>query len=129
MASMVYQLYLQMKAGKKPRIFKDGEQKRDFVYIKDVLEATLAASVAYVPGVYNVESGSSSSFNDVISRLNKVLGLALNPEYFENTYPFYQNVTQADMSKSREKLCYEPRFDLQHGIDDYVKWLLKSGES
>ena len=129
MASMVYQLYLQMKAGKKPRIFKDGEQKRDFVYVKDVVEATLSASVASVPGVYNVGSGSSSSFNDVISRLNKALGLALDPEYFENPYSFYQNVTQADISKSREKLCYEPRFDLQHGIDDYVKWLLKSGES
>jgi ADP-L-glycero-D-manno-heptose 6-epimerase len=128
MASMVYQLYLQMKAGKKPRIFKDGEQKRDFVYVKDVVEATLAASVASVPGVYNVGSGVSSSFNDVISRLNKALGLALDTEYFENPYSFYQNVTQADISKSREELCYEPRFDLEHGIDAYVKWLLKSGE-
>jgi len=118
-----------MKAGNKPRIFKDGEQKRDFVYVKDVVEATLSASVASVPGIYNVGSGASSSFNDVISRLNKALGLALDTEYFENPYAFYQNVTQADISNSREKLCYEPRFDLKDGIDDYVKWLLKSGET
>src|SRR4051812_8495232 len=36
-ASMIYQLYLQMKAGKRPRVFKAGEQKRDFVYVKDVV--------------------------------------------------------------------------------------------
>jgi len=42
-ASMIYQLYRQMKAGKRPRLFKWGEQKRDFVYIKDAVEATILA--------------------------------------------------------------------------------------
>jgi ADP-L-glycero-D-manno-heptose 6-epimerase len=50
MASMIYQLYLQMKAGKRPRIFKNGEQKRDFVYVKDVVDATLASLGAPVSG-------------------------------------------------------------------------------
>src|SRR5574341_680 len=43
-ASMVYQLAAQIRAGKRPRIFKYGEQERDFVYVRDVVKATLAAA-------------------------------------------------------------------------------------
>ena len=125
MASMIYQLFLQMKAGKKPRIFEDGNQKRDFVYVKDVVDVTLAALVAPVSGIYNAGSGASASFNQVIEGLNKALGLSLDIEYFENPYTFYQNFTQADISKARKDLNYEPVFDLDRGINDYVRWLLR----
>lgn len=54
-ASMTYQLFLQMKAGKKPRIFKYGEQKRDFVYVKDVVEATIRARESKQNTVLNVK--------------------------------------------------------------------------
>jgi len=43
MASMIYQLYLQMKSGKRPRVFKAGEHKRDFVHVDDVVNCTLLA--------------------------------------------------------------------------------------
>lgn len=123
MASMVYQLYLQMKSGKRPRIFKNGEQKRDFVYVKDVVNVTLAALGAPFPGIYNVGAGFSASFNQIVSGINKALGLRLEPEYFDNPYDFYQNFTQADISKARKDLLYEPVFDLDRGIEDYIKWL------
>src|SRR6185437_16093892 len=53
-ASMVLHLSRQMKAGNNPRIFKHGEQKRDFVYVKDIVEGTLRAIEAKESGIYNL---------------------------------------------------------------------------
>jgi len=119
-ASMIYQLWQQMLTGKRPRVFKSGEQKRDFVYVKDVVEATLLAARA-PKGIYNVGSGEARSFNDVISALNRALGLNLEPEYFDNPYSFYQPFTEADLSLSRKRLHYRPTWSLEEGVQDYVK--------
>ena len=118
-ASMIGQLARQMRAGKRPRIFYDGEQKRDFVYIDDVISANLAAMNAKTGGVFNVGSGAAGSFNRVVEELNRVLKTDLQPDYFENPYSFFQTWTEADLARSREILRYQPRFDLRKGIDAY----------
>jgi ADP-L-glycero-D-manno-heptose 6-epimerase len=117
-ASMMYQLAQQMRAGKHPRIFKHGEQKRDFVYVKDVVEATILGLKA-PSGVYNTGSGKPRSFNDVIASLQSVLGTKFETEYFDNPYPFYQPHTEADLTLSRKALGYNPKFSLEEGIKDY----------
>ncbi len=122
-ASMIYQLYLQMKQGKNPRVFKWGEQKRDFVYVKDAVEATILATQAPHSTVYNVGSGEARSFNDVISILNKVLGTNYETEYFDCPYDFYQEYTQADMSKIKKELGFVPKYNLERGIEEYVNIL------
>lgn len=121
MASMVWQLYGQLKAGKRPRVFKSGEHKRDFVYVKDVVGMTIHALTAPKSGIYNCGSGVAFSFNEVIAELNKNLGTNLEPEYFENPYSsFYQPHTEADMSLAREELKWVPQFTPKTGIADYV---------
>src|SRR6202140_5892301 len=62
-ASMVYHLTQQMKAGQRPRIFKQGDQKRDFVYVKDVVEGSILALEAKQSGIYKLGSGRGGSFN------------------------------------------------------------------
>ncbi|MGB9766630.1 MAG: ADP-glyceromanno-heptose 6-epimerase [Sulfurihydrogenibium sp.] len=119
-ASMIYQLYLQMKSGQRPRIFKWGEQKRDFVYVKDAVDATILATKAPKSTVYNVGSGEATSFNDVIKYLNLALGTNFEPEYFDCPYDFYQEYTQADMTKIKEELGFVPRYSIQRGIKEYV---------
>jgi len=119
-ASMIYQLYLQMKQGKRPRIFKWGEQKRDFVYVKDAVEATILSMNAPHSTVYNVGSGEARSFNEVIELLNKNLGTNLETDYFDCPYDFYQEYTQADMSKIKEELGFVPKYNLEKGIKEYV---------
>lgn len=121
MASMVYQLYNQMKEGKRPRVFKFGEQMRDFVYVKDIVKANLCALAnGKETGVYNAATGIARSYNDVIKCLNHELGLNLEPEYIDNPYPFFQNKTEADMSLAKEKIGYTPDFTLEAAIADYV---------
>lgn len=124
MASMVYQLYNQMKAGKRPRVFKNGEQQRDFVYVKDIVKINLCAlNNGKETGVYNAATGIPRDYNTIIRCLNKELGTNLEPEYIDNPYPFFQLKTQADITKSKEKLGYEPDYSLEAGIADYVSIL------
>ena len=124
MASMVYQLYNQMKAGKRPRVFKYGEQQRDFVYVKDIVKINLCAlNNGKETGVYNAATGIPRDYNAIIACLNKELGTKLEPEYIDNPYPFFQLKTQADMTLAKEKLGYEPDYSLEAGIADYVSIL------
>jgi ADP-L-glycero-D-manno-heptose 6-epimerase len=122
-ASMIYQLYCQMKAGKRPRVFRAGEHKRDFVYVRDVVGMTMHALTARQSAIYNCGSGVAVSFNDVIAELNRNLGTTLEPEYFENPYAFYQPHTEADMSKAGQEIGWIPKFTPAAGIADYVKVL------
>ena len=122
-ASMIYQLYLQMKAGKRPRVFRAGEQKRDFVYVKDVVRMTISALQAPRSAIYNCGSGQPYSFNEVIAALNQYLGTNLEPEYIENPYPFYQPHTEADLTLSGNELKYTPEFSPAAGIADYIRIL------
>lgn len=119
-ASMIYQLYLQMKAGKRPRVFRAGEHKRDFVYVKDVVAMTLAALGAPRSDIYNCGSGHPFSFNEVIAELNRNLGTSLEPDYIENPYSFYQPHTEADMTRARTELGFTPKYTPATGIADYV---------
>ncbi|MGE5212888.1 MAG: ADP-glyceromanno-heptose 6-epimerase [Nitrospirota bacterium] len=122
-ASMIYHLAQQIKAGKRPRIFKHGEQKRDFVYVKDAVEGTIRGLDAKTSGIYNVGTGQARSFNELVEVLNKSLGTSFEPEYFDNPHAHYQNFTQADLTSARNALRYEPRFSLEDGVRDYMQWL------
>ncbi len=122
-ASMVYHLSKQMKAGQRPRIFKHGEQKRDFVYVKDIVEGSILALRAKQSGIYNLGYGQARSFNDLVDVLNKSLGTNLRPDYFDNPHAHYQNFTEADLTRVRDALGYQPQFSLERGVADYMKWL------
>jgi ADP-L-glycero-D-manno-heptose 6-epimerase len=118
-ASMILQLSRQMAKGKRPRIFTDGEQRRDFVHIEDVIQANLLAMTSKTGGVFNVGSGAASSFNQMVEQLNRVLKTNLPADYFENPYDFFQTWTEADLTQSRKVLRYDPQYTLAKGIDAY----------
>jgi len=126
-ASMVYHLSRQMMAGNRPRIFKHGEQKRDFVYVKDVVEGMIRALDAFQSGIYNLGSGEAHSFNELVAVLNKSLGTNLEPEYIDNPHVHYQNFTEADLNKVRGAIGYKPQFTLETGVKDYMQWLYPDG--
>src|SRR5205085_8362641 len=117
-ASMVYHLAKQIKAGQRPRIFKHGEQRRDFVYVKDVVDGTLRALDAKGSGIFNLGSGQARSFNDLIDVLNDSLGTKFPPEYIENPHAHYQTFTQADLTSVSSALGYKPQYLLERGVAD-----------
>jgi len=124
-SSMAYHLSNQMVKGERPRIFEFGEQTRDFVHVDDAVNGTIhAMERSKQSGVYNIGSGKGRSFNELIAALNKALGTSLEPEYIDNPYKaFYQNHTEADLTRSNADLGYAPKLDLEAGVASYMKWL------
>jgi ADP-L-glycero-D-manno-heptose 6-epimerase len=118
-ASMIFQLAKQMRAGQSPRIFHAGQQRRDFVYIDDVIQINLKAMQSKTGGVFNAGYGDAFSFNQVVEQLNRVLQTNLPPDYFENPYKFTQDWTQCDLTESKRILGYAPEFDLKRGVEAY----------
>jgi len=122
-ASMIYQLGLQIRQGRRPRIFRNGEQRRDFVHVDDVVEGTILAAERGKSTVYNVGSGRGRSFNAVIRSLNAAMGTTFEPDYFDNPYDFYQTFTEADLARSKRDLGFIPKYTLEDGVKDYMKRL------
>jgi ADP-L-glycero-D-manno-heptose 6-epimerase len=126
-STMIYQFAHQMQAGN-PKLFAPGEQKRDYIYVKDVVEANLKALTATESGIYNCGSGIATSFNDLVLILNSVLGLSRTPEYIDNPYGgAYQAYTLCDITRLKEKLGFTPGWSIEKGIKDYYQsgFLLK----
>ncbi|MEI9998662.1 MAG: ADP-glyceromanno-heptose 6-epimerase [Verrucomicrobiota bacterium] len=119
-SSMILQLAQQMRGGAAPRIFKHGEQMRDFVYVKDIVNCTILAARARKSGIYNAGSGVPRSFNDIVANLNRVLNTQWQPEYIDNPHAHYQPHTEADLTETTKALRYTPKFTLETGIDDYA---------
>ncbi len=122
-ASMIYHLSRQMTAGQRPRIFRHGEQQRDFVYVQDIVQGCLRGFDALKSGIYNLGSGRARSFNELVQILNHSLGTNFEPEYIENPHAHYQNFTQADLTAVRDALQYEPSYSLEAGVAEYMRWL------
>jgi ADP-L-glycero-D-manno-heptose 6-epimerase len=119
-SSMIYHLAQQMAAGKNPRLFKHGEQKRDFIYVKDIVNYTIAAMKSKTTfGIYNAGTGTPRTFNDIVKILNNLMGTGYDIEYFDNPYPFYQSHTEASMALAKSELGIKPQFTLETGIKDY----------
>ena len=111
----------QILAGKAPRLFEGSDQiVRDFVYIKDVIQANIKACSAKKSGVYNVGTGKPRSFQDIADILQKELGTDYGTEYFPNPFTGYQMHTQAEVATSKEYLDYAPEWELEEGIKDYI---------
>jgi ADP-L-glycero-D-manno-heptose 6-epimerase len=119
-SSMILQLAQQIRRGQAPQIFKFGEQLRDFVYVKDIVNCTILAARARVSGVYNAGSGAPRSFNDIVANLNRVLNTSWQPEYIDNPHVHYQPHTEADLTLTTRALRYTPKFTLEKGINDYA---------
>lgn len=118
-ASMVYQLAQQMKQGY-AKLFEFGDQKRDFVYVDDVVAANMEALRGTVSGIFNCGSGVARSFNDIVSILNKALKTQVEPTYVKNPHEkFYQNLTECNMQKTLSQLGHKPRYSLEQGIAAY----------
>ena len=124
-ANVVSQFLWAMRTNKAPEIYGDGEQTRDFVHVKDVVEACLKAAEAELGcEMINVGTGREASFNRVIELLNKSLGKSIKPRYRPNPIKNYVYHTLADLSKAKKLLGYKPSVNLEEGI----KQLIKEGE-
>jgi ADP-L-glycero-D-manno-heptose 6-epimerase len=105
--------------------FRDGEQLRDFVYIKDTVKTVLFfLDNPRVNGVYNVGTGEPRNFNDLVKAVFNALGIETRIEYIdmpEGLEKRYQYITSADLSKLRSAGYREKFMRLEDAVSDYVR--------
>lgn len=123
-SSMILQLSKQAISNKRVKLFKFGDQCRDFVYINDVVQANIKA-IDGLSGIYNVGSGQSRTFTDIVKIIELHLKEKIDIEFIDNPYSFYQNHTLADIKNSYEGINFIPKYSLEEGINDYMKTILK----
>jgi ADP-L-glycero-D-manno-heptose 6-epimerase len=104
--------------------YPDGGQRRDFVYVKDVVDMTIYfGENPSLCGIYNVGTGKANSFNDFIKPIFKAMNIPEKIEYFEMPEVLrgkYQDFTQADMSKIKKAGYNKPPTDISEAVIDYV---------
>ncbi len=107
-----------MAQGRRPIIYGDGTQTRDFTYVANALAANLAALEYPQPlegAVFNVGTGRRISLLDLVAAINKVLGTDLKPEFRPARVGDVRD-SQASLEQIRRKLSYEPIVDFEEGL-------------
>lgn len=140
MASMVYHGFRQLQKDGEIRLFRsaredyaDGEQRRDFVYVKDV--CAVIEWFLHHPdksGLFNVGTGCSRSFHDLAAAVCSAAGVSERIRYVdmpEGLKESYQYETCAKISKLRRIGYSRPFYTLEEGIEDYVSGYLKKGNA
>lgn len=138
MASVIFHAYNQIKATEKMKLFrshnpdfKDGEQMRDFIYVKDLIDVCLFfMHHRKDSGIYNLGSGKARTFKDLVT--NTFLAMDKTPDISFIDTPAdirdkYQYFTQANMSKLHAVGYTKPFHTLEEGVTEYVKDYLSSG--
>ncbi len=106
-------------------VFGDGQQTRDFVFVKDVVQGNLRAMADEVVGrgqIYNIASGKTASLLDLLATLGQLTGRTLTPLHKEPRAGDIRH-SAADISQARVELGYVPRYDLSSGLGALLKSL------
>jgi len=109
--------------GESPVIYGDGFQSRDFTYVENNVEANLlACSAPRAAGeVLNIACGDRFSLLDLVDVINRILGTSIEPA-FEPARPGDVKHSQADISKAREIIGFEPKVGFVEGLERLISW-------
>jgi UDP-glucose 4-epimerase len=112
-----------IEAGQSPKIFGDGSQSMDFVYVEDVARANVAGLVADVTDeVFNVGTGVQTTLNELCHLLLKVTGSHLKPEYHEARKVNNVQARRAATEKTEKILGFRAQVDLASGLKSLIEW-------
>ena len=123
-AAVIPRFIKQLLNDERPTINGDGRQSRDFTYVENVIEANLkacAAPSAAAGEVYNVAFGGREYLIDIYNILAKALGKDIEPQFGPDR-PGDIKHSNADISKAKELLGYDPEWDFEKGIEAAIEW-------
>ena len=108
---------------KRPVIYGDGKQTRDFVFVEDVVDANILAMKSKKAGgeSINIASGEKTSLNELIDKINKITGKNIKPLYKKAKKGDIKH-SYASVSKARKILNYKPRYSLNKGLKKTIKY-------
>ena len=122
---------MQLMKGERPTINGDGKQSRDFTYIENVIEANLKACIAPNEAfgqAFNIAYGGREYLIDIYYQLTKALGIDIEPQFGPDRKGDIKH-SNADISKARRLLGYDPDWSFKRGIEAAIEWYRESCEN
>ncbi len=123
-AAVIPKFIKQLMSGQVPTIHGDGRQSRDFTYIENVIEANLKACMAgreAAGEAYNIAYGGREYLLDIYHGLAKALGVEIRPKFGSERAGDIKH-SNADISKAKRMLGYEPEWSFECGIEAAIEW-------
>lgn len=108
-----------------PIIYGDGNQTRDFTFVKDVVRANILAMERDAKGIFNVAYGKRTSINELASKIMGAISLEMEPVH-DKPRPGDIRHSLADISLAKDKLGYKPKYSLEEGLEETIKWFQKN---
>jgi len=119
-AAVIPRFIKRISEGKPPVIFGDGEQSRDFTFVKDAVEANILAAHSDACGVFNISRGESITINRLAGLIIRIVGNKVDPVHQEPRTGDVKH-SLADISRARA-FGYEPEYDIEAGLTETVRW-------
>ena len=104
-----------------PLIFGDGKQTRDFIYVKDVVQANILAMQSSITGTFNIGSGQSTDLNTLASSLEKIIQVSLSPVYDKPRSGDIRD-SVSDITAAKKFLGYQTEYSLEKGLAETISW-------
>lgn len=127
-AAVIPKFIKQLLNGEAPIINGDGRQSRDFTYIENVIEANLKACLASHEAAgetFNIAYGGREYLLDIFNRLTEALNVDIEPHFGPNRAGDIKH-SNADISKARKLLGYDPEWSFERGIKAAIEWYRKN---
>jgi len=141
MTSFIYKIYKTFKEtnftiqlyASNDRKFADGDQVRDFIYVKDAVKITsFFVNESKECGIFNVGTGNETTWNTLVDTVSQVLKIPLKKEYIvpkHDVFKTYQNYTKADLTKLRKIGCNVEISSLKDSVSDYINNYLSQNKT
>jgi UDP-N-acetylglucosamine/UDP-N-acetylgalactosamine 4-epimerase len=127
-AAVIPKFVKSLMSNEAPIINGDGMQSRDFTYIDNVIEANLRACLAKdnaIGNAYNIAYGGEENLINLYKKLSELLGKKIEPEFGPDRLGDIKH-SNADISKSRDFLGYNPEYDINKGLEYAIEWYKKN---
>ena len=120
-AAVIPKFITRLLNGKAPLIFGDGRQTRDFVYVKDVVQANILAMQSSATGTFNIGSGESTDLTTLAKSIAGIMKVNLLPKY-EKTRSGDIRDSVSDITAAGKAFGYKVRYSLDTGLSETIRW-------
>ena len=123
-AAVIPKFIMQLMKGERPTIHGDGRQSRDFTYVENVIEANLKAALSGQEAdgeAFNIAYGGREYLIDIYHALTKALRVSIEPFFGPDRKGDIKH-SNADISKARRLLGYDPDYDFERGLNEAIEW-------
>ena len=122
-AAVIPRFVSRVLKGEPPIIYGDGQQTRDFTFVKDVVNANILAMKSDATGVYNIASGRRISIQGLATLITRLTGRDRDVEpVFDKPRKGDVRHSLADISRARADMGYKPEYSLERGLEETIRW-------